>query len=126
MTRRKGQFFRRNTMLFHQKFGPVHMIAKVFTSHVAVNSGTPVAAITRASPVVDVKNGIPVINQQVVEHILPEIAAPPLMGILQVSGTMHKDHRRPVGCGISGRKSLACTVAPSSAAKVTYSGILHG
>src|SRR5258708_20347271 len=85
------------SLLLHQVFDTIYLVAEVFTAHMAVDPGPPIPAITCAAPIVDVQYGISVIRQQVVEHIFAEVAAPPLVGILQIPGSMDEDDGRPGG-----------------------------
>src|SRR5258708_39976185 len=85
------------SLLLPQVFDTISLVAEVFTAHMAVDPGPPIPAITRAAPVVDVQYGISVIRQQVVEHIFSEVAAPPLVGILQIPGSMDADDGRAGG-----------------------------
>src|ERR1051326_7727771 len=66
-----------------------------------VNSGAPIAAITRAAKVIDIKDGETFFHQQVMKHVLAKILTPPAMHILQVTGAVNEDDCRsatiPIG-----------------------------
>src|SRR5690606_1240142 len=66
-----------------QVAGAVNVVVQVFAAYMAVDGGAPVAAIAGAASVVDIEHGVAVVHQQVVEHILAVVAAPPLVHVLQ-------------------------------------------
>ena len=82
-----------DAMLFHQIFCSVYIVAQVFTTHEPIDACPDVATIASAGPVVHVQDGIAFIHEQIVEHVFPEVGAPPLVGILKVSGTMDENDR---------------------------------
>ncbi len=74
----------------------VDVILQVAAAHVAVDRRTPVAPVTGRATVVDVQNDVALARQQVVEHVLPRIARPPLMDVMQVAGAMNENHSRAI------------------------------
>ena len=81
-------------MFFNQVFCSIHMIVEILSSHMPVDAGPYIASIACAATIVNVKYCITIICQEIMKHEFPEITAPPLMYILQVTCTMNKYHRR--------------------------------
>ncbi len=90
------------TLFLDQVFCSVDWSLRSFTTHMAIDAGAPIAPIAGAAAVVNVEHCVALVGQGVVEHIFPEVAAPPFVRILQVAGSMHKDHGRFGRMRISG------------------------
>src|SRR5882757_2200600 len=80
--------------LFHQVSDAIHLVAEVLSSHMTVDSCPPVPSVSCTAAVIYIEYGISVISQEVVEQVFPEIAAPPFMGVLQISCSMDEDDGR--------------------------------
>src|SRR6056297_252352 len=57
-----------------------------------VNTRAPISTVTCTATVINIKNGIAIVYQKVVEHILSKIGTPPLVRILKVTCAVHKNH----------------------------------
>ncbi len=73
------------------------MVVEVLAPHPAVDRGAPVAAVPGGTAVVDVEHRVAARGEQVVEHVLARVRGPPVMDVVQVSGTVHEDHAGAVG-----------------------------
>src|SRR5439155_16331191 len=72
----------------------VDLIVEVLAAHVTIDCGAPVATVAARSAVIDVEHEIAARHQHVMEHVLAEIARPPAVNILQISGAVYEDDRR--------------------------------
>src|SRR5688572_5198027 len=71
-----------NSKIFNQVTRGIQVVRKILSTHIPVNSGPPIPAVASTAPIINIKYVISVIGEQVIEHVFPEITAPPLMGIL--------------------------------------------
>ena len=77
-----------------QELRAVDDVLEILAAHVAVDRGAPVAAVAGAGAVVHVEHDVAARREQVVEHVLAEVARPVLVRVLHVAGAVHEDHRR--------------------------------
>src|SRR3954468_764676 len=66
-------------------------VLEILAAHVAVDRGAPVAPVPGAGAVIDVEYHVAPRGEQVVEHVLAEVARPVLVRVLRVTGAMHED-----------------------------------
>src|SRR5690606_12525621 len=62
-----------NAMLCHEIFGAVDLIGKVFSTHMPIDSGSPIPAIAGSASIVNVQHSITQVGQKVVKHVFPKI-----------------------------------------------------
>jgi hypothetical protein len=90
-------------LVFYQVFYAIHLVGEVFSSHMAIDAGAPISAIACTASVIDVEDGVAIVSEQVVEHIFPEVAAPPFMGILEIACPVDENDGRMTGGQGAGR-----------------------
>src|SRR5687768_8843277 len=86
-----------DSIFIDQYFCSINMVGKILATHMSVNSSTPIPAVAGTGSVVDVQDRVTFVRQEIVEHILFVVIAPPFVRILQVARTMNKNYSRTVG-----------------------------
>ena len=70
------------------------MIVHILAAEKIVNVGPPIAAVAGRTAIVDVKDDITFLRQQLVEHKLAVIIVPAVDRILKIAGTVDEDGHR--------------------------------
>src|SRR5262249_14460846 len=70
----------------------IELIVVILAAEKIVNIRSPVASVTGRAAIVDVKDDITFLRQQLIEYELAVIVVPYVDSVLQISGAMDKNH----------------------------------
>src|SRR5262245_34061630 len=83
-----------DAMLLHEVVHSIDMITKIFSTHVTIDSGSPVSPVTGTATVINVQHEESTFHQQVIKHVLAIVVTPPTMHVLQITRAMNEENGR--------------------------------